>query len=109
MRKTYKYCGFLTAAAVVLLASFAQSANIEHFKHESNNGLQSTSGQLLAQVDSSAAKSRSSRSSSSCSGDNCNGDLSFPSFVIGSIMIPFALVLLWKNEKKVVTFAKCMD
>lgn len=24
-------------------------------------------------------------------------------------MIPFALVLLWKNEKKVVTFAKCMD
>lgn len=23
-------------------------------------------------------------------------------------MIPFSLVLLWKNEKKIVTFAKCM-
>jgi len=25
------------------------------------------------------------------------------------LIIPFALVLLWKNEKKVVTFAKCME
>ena len=24
-------------------------------------------------------------------------------------MVPLALVLLWKNEKKIVTFAKCMD
>jgi len=24
-------------------------------------------------------------------------------------MIPFALVFLWKNEKKIVTFQKCMD
>ena len=24
------------------------------------------------------------------------------------MLIPFSLVLLWKNEKKVVTFAKCM-
>ena len=27
---------------------------------------------------------------------------------MGCTMIPFALVLLWKNEKKVVTFAKCV-
>ena len=50
MRKTHKYIGSVAAAAV-LLASFAQSANIEHFKYE-NSGLQPTyaSGQLLAQV-----------------------------------------------------------
>ena len=30
-------------------------------------------------------------------------------FMLGTIMIPFALVLLWKNEKKVVTFARCME
>ena len=24
-------------------------------------------------------------------------------------MIPFSIVFLWKNEKKIVTFAKCMD
>jgi len=30
-------------------------------------------------------------------------------FVAGCIMIPFALVLLWKNEKKLVTYAKCME
>ena len=30
------------------------------------------------------------------------------SFLLGCLLIPFALVLLWKNEKKVVTFARCM-
>ena len=30
-------------------------------------------------------------------------------FIFGCILIPFSLVLLWKNEKKVVTYAKCID
>lgn len=30
-------------------------------------------------------------------------------FVLGCIMIPFAIVFLWKNEKKLVTYAKCME
>ena len=29
-------------------------------------------------------------------------------FILGSFLIPFALVLLWKNEKKLVTFSKFM-
>lgn len=29
-------------------------------------------------------------------------------FVVGLILIPFAIVMLWKNEKKLVTFRKCM-
>ena len=29
-------------------------------------------------------------------------------FVVGLILIPFAVVMLWKNEKKLVTFRKCM-
>lgn len=28
---------------------------------------------------------------------------------MGCILIPFSLVFLWKNEKKIVTFQKCMD
>ena len=28
---------------------------------------------------------------------------------MGCIMIPFSLVLLWKNEKKLVTYAKVID
>lgn len=38
-----------------------------------------------------------------------NDPYSFGSFIFGCLLIPFALVLLWKNEKKVVTFSKCMD
>ena len=30
-------------------------------------------------------------------------------FFAGCTLIPFALVLLWKNEAKVVTFAKCIS
>ena len=30
-------------------------------------------------------------------------------FCFGCVLIPLALVILWKNEKKVVMFAKCMD
>ena len=30
-------------------------------------------------------------------------------FVLGCMMIPFSLVLLWKNEKKLVTYAKVID
>ena len=59
-------------------------------------------------MDSSTGKSKSSsRSSGSSSGSS--DDFGFASFVIGCFLIPFSLVLLWKNEKKVVTFAKCMD
>ena len=29
-------------------------------------------------------------------------------FIVGCVLIPFSLVLLWKNEKKVVTYTKCM-
>lgn len=32
----------------------------------------------------------------------------FVEFIIGCILIPFALVLLWKNEKKLVTYSKCI-
>ena len=31
------------------------------------------------------------------------------SFFFGCLLIPFSLVLLWKNEKKLVTFAKMND
>ena len=31
------------------------------------------------------------------------------SFVVGCMMIPFSLVLLWKNEKKLVTYAKVIN
>ena len=48
---------------------------------------------------------KSSKSSSSGDGDG----LGFASFIFGCFAIPFALVMLWKNEKKIVTFAKCMD
>ena len=30
-------------------------------------------------------------------------------FILGCFLIPFALVLLWKNERKVVYFTKTMD
>ena len=30
------------------------------------------------------------------------------SFIFGCFLIPFALVLIWKNERKVVMYAKCM-
>lgn len=30
----------------------------------------------------------------------------FAAFLLGCVMIPFALVMLWKNEKKQVTYAK---
>jgi hypothetical protein len=33
----------------------------------------------------------------------------FVTFIFGCLLIPFSLVLLWKNEKKLVTFAKCME
>ena len=29
-------------------------------------------------------------------------------FVVGLVLIPFAIVMLWKNEKKLVTFRKAM-
>ena len=29
-------------------------------------------------------------------------------FVIGLLLIPFSITYLWKNEKKLVTYKKCM-
>lgn len=37
-----------------------------------------------------------------------NDELGIGSFIAGCFLIPFALVLLWKNEKKLVTFSKFM-
>lgn len=53
------------------------------------------------------AEKSTSRYSSSKKG---KGDtLGIGQFIFGCFLLPFSLVLLWKNEKKVVTFAKCMD
>ena len=38
-----------------------------------------------------------------------NDDLGIGGFIAGCCLIPFALVLLWKNEKKLVTFSKFMN
>jgi len=42
----------------------------------------------------------STTSSSSKAGD------AFWTFIFGLFLIPFTLVLIWKNEKKIVTYAK---
>ena len=48
----------------------------------------------------------SRRTSSSKSNEDKYG---IGAFVLGCIMIPFSLVLLWKNEKKLVTYAKVIE
>ena len=53
----------------------------------------------------STSRSYSTYSSSSGGGD----DWGIGSFILGCVMIPFSLVLLWKNEKKLVTYAKVID
>ena len=50
-----------------------------------------------------------SRSSSGSSNSSSKDDWGIASFIFGCFAIPFALVMLWKNEKKIVTFAKCME
>ena len=43
------------------------------------------------------------------SDDEKDGDpFGIGGFFAGVLMVPFALVLLWKNEKKLVTYSKCM-
>ena len=43
------------------------------------------------------------------SGEEEDGDpFGIGGFFTGLLMVPFALVLLWKNEKKLVTYSKCM-
>ena len=54
---------------------------------------------------SSRSLSGSSRSRSSSSGK----DYGIATFFIGCFMIPFSLVFLWKNEKKMVTYAKLIS
>ena len=39
-------------------------------------------------------------------GDDSDDAWGLGSFFFGCTLIPFSLVLLWKNEKKIVTFAK---
>lgn len=56
-----------------------------------------------------AQKSSSSSSSSSKGSMSKDDPWGIGRFCIGCFLVPFSLVLLWKNEKKVVTFAKCMD
>ena len=53
----------------------------------------------------SSSRSRTRSASGSGGGD----DWGIGSFIIGCIMIPFSLVLLWKNEKKQVTYAKVIE
>lgn len=50
-----------------------------------------------------AETERTGSSSNSSSNSDSYG---FGEFILGCIMIPFSLVLLWKNEKKIVTYAK---
>lgn len=45
----------------------------------------------------------------SSSKKNSDDPFGIGAFICGCIMIPFTLVFLWKNEKKIVTYAKCMD
>ena len=84
---------------------------------ESNNAVQLALGQLYSELADDAtylaqvgAEKPSYYSSLTSSTSNDNGDSwGIGEFILGCFMIPFALVMLWKNEKKVVTFAKCMD
>jgi len=79
---------------VALLALLAVSASA--LKVESS--AQSEPAQMLAQ--------KTTTSSSTKKDDDPYG---FGEFMTGCVLIPFALVFLWKNEKKLVTYAKCMD
>ena len=62
---------------------------------------------MLAQKSKSSSRSRKSSSSKSKSGSG--DDWGIASFIAGCLAIPFALVALWKNEKKIVTFTKCIE
>ena len=53
----------------------------------------------------SSSRSSTSRSRSRTTGSS-GRDWGIGSFFIGCFLIPFSLVLLWKNEKKLVTYAK---
>ena len=56
-----------------------------------------------------AEKSKSYKSKKSSKGAFGDNDyFGFGRFIAGCFLIPFSLVLLWKNEGKCVTFAKCM-
>ena len=78
----------------------------------STHGVQpSNSDHLLSQVKSTSATSADATqivSSGSVSKSETTGGGAISSFLSGCILIPFALVLLWKNEKKLVTYAKLL-
>ena len=85
------------------IETLAQPVAVSDFSLETSPLFDSVpTGTVLAQK---ASSSRSSKSTGKADSDPWG----IGRFLAGCVLIPFALVLLWKNEKKVVTFAKCMD
>lgn len=58
---------------------------------------------VLAQIDQETIVEYSSTST-----EDASSDLGFVSFFVGTILIPFSLALVWKNEKKLVNFVRTL-
>jgi len=49
------------------------------------------------------------QSESTAQATNSDDPFGIGAFITGCVLIPFAMVFLWKNEKKIVTYARVMD
>ena len=63
---------------------------------------------VLKRSSSSRSSSSSRRSVTTTKKSGSSDKYGMGSFILGCVLIPFSLVLLWKNEKKLVTYAKVM-
>ena len=63
---------------------------------------------VLKRSSSSRSSSSSRRTVTTTKKSGSSDKYGMGSFILGCVLIPFSLVLLWKNEKKLVTYAKVM-
>ena len=103
MRRTYLVLLVLSLATLISSVEVGATKRIPS-KSEKLAQVGSEIQTMLAQVGKTSTKTKSSTTKTKDSDPYGIG-----AFVIGTILIPFSLVLLWKNEKKIVTFQKCMD
>ena len=96
----------LTVSALVL--TFVLSKNLEQMQELTMKPVQKIETQKAMERPSRGLKRGGGRSGGGRSGSGSGDDNPIVTFILGLILIPFSVMLLWKNEKKLVTYKKIL-
>ena len=99
----------LIRLALLGLTFASISSALEVSTSASSPEMSKTMAQTSAKVRVNGGQTVLAQSESTAQATNSDDPFGIGAFIMGCVIIPFTMVFLWKNEKKIVTYARVMD